>query len=124
MMEDCGCNKHHHHHHHHRRHRQVPVNRVTVDCTPVTFRTPGQAKNVLSCPVSQLSLCTTTQVVETQIPLPNGCVLNTPVAQTVQFPAICTVNTPPTLVPVPIITCPTTSLPIGTNPVVPCGCGT
>lgn len=60
---DCGCGSHHdhhdhhdhHHHHHHRGHRRrrlIPIGNVTVDCTPVTFRTPGQAVNVVSCPVS------------------------------------------------------------------------
>lgn len=53
---------HHHNHHgghdgHHHRHRRrqrrlIPIGSVTVDCTPVTFRTPGQAINVVSCPVS------------------------------------------------------------------------
>lgn len=38
--------------HRRRRRRAIRVGRVTVDCTPVTFRTPGQAVNVVSCPVS------------------------------------------------------------------------
>ncbi|MBY6276558.1 MAG: hypothetical protein CWE10_10140 [Symbiobacterium thermophilum] len=57
-----GHHDHHHNHHgghdgHHHRHRRrqrrlIPIGSVTVDCTPVTFRTPGQAINVVSCPVS------------------------------------------------------------------------
>lgn len=50
----------HHEHHgdhddrHHRRRRLIPIGNVTVDCNPVTFRTPGQAVNVVSCPVSRI----------------------------------------------------------------------
>jgi len=58
---DCGCSGHDHsghrddrddHRDHRRRRRLIPIGTVTVDCTPVTFRTPGQAVNVVSCPVS------------------------------------------------------------------------
>jgi len=47
---DCGCGGDHDRHHHRR--REIPIGDITVDCTPVTFRTPGQAVNVVSCPVS------------------------------------------------------------------------
>lgn len=37
-----------------RRRRLIPIGSVTVDCTPVSFRTPGQAINVVSCPVKKI----------------------------------------------------------------------
>ena len=83
-MEDCGC----HDGHHHRRHRRsAPVLSVTVDCTPVTFRTPGQAVNVLSCLVTKPCFC-----------IKDGC--------PIPVPSICTCKEPPTLVPIPVITRP------------------
>jgi len=83
---DCGCggdsSRHddwhdHGRHHHHRRHRcEIPIGDITVDCTPVTFRTPGQAFNLVSCPKSF------------QVPGPGG------------VPCVATVNNPPLQIPV------------------------
>lgn len=68
--EDCDC---------HRRRRPIRVGNVTVDCTPVTFQTPGQAKNIVSCPVSQTVMV--------------------PISQTTCVPMVTTVNTPPIITP-------------------------
>ncbi|MEW8978310.1 MAG: hypothetical protein AB2385_07880 [Symbiobacterium sp.] len=58
-----------------RRRRLIPIGDVTVDCTPVTFRTPGQAFNLVSCPVSKV------------VPGPGG------------RPCVATINTPPLQIP-------------------------
>jgi len=71
---DCGCGGDHDRHHHRR--REIPIGDITVDCTPVTFRTPGQAFNLVTCPKSWL------------VPGPGG------------VPCVATVNTPPLQIPV------------------------
>ncbi|MBP2018390.1 hypothetical protein J2Z79_001798 [Symbiobacterium terraclitae] len=71
--DDCGC---HDHDRHHRRRRAIPIGEVTVDCTPVTFRTKGQAFNLVTCPKSFF------------VPGPGG------------VPCVATVNTPPQQIPV------------------------
>jgi hypothetical protein len=101
-----------HHHRRHRRHRNchhhrlIPVGNVSVDCTPVTFRTPGQAMNVVSCSVSQTVTVPITQTQNVQVPTNFGCFVCVPVTQTVQVPVTTTVNVPPVLVPVPRVVCP------------------
>lgn len=98
--EECRC---HHHHHHH---RPIRIGNVTVDCTPVTFRTPGQAMNIVSCPVSETVMVPINQTTNVQVPLGNGCVANFPVTQQVAMPVVTTVNLPPVQTPVPTIVCP------------------
>jgi hypothetical protein len=50
--DNCGCSGSdpdvHDHHGKHRRRRAIWIGKVSVDCTPVTFRTPGQAVNIVS----------------------------------------------------------------------------
>lgn len=82
-----------------RRRRAIPIGNVSVDCTPVSFRTPGQAINVVSCPVSQVLPVPVTQTVNVNVPLPNGCVATVPQTQRVTVPVVATVNTPPVQTP-------------------------
>lgn len=67
--------------------RLIPIGEVIVDCTPLTFRTPRQARTILSCPVATTAI----QEVVT-------CINGVPVVQSVQVPA--TIGVPPTLVPI------------------------
>jgi hypothetical protein len=53
--DNCGCSEgapdpqeHHRHFMERRRRRAIWIGNVSVDCTPVTFRTPGQAVNIVS----------------------------------------------------------------------------
>lgn len=95
--EDCDC-----HHHHHpcddeadfcicwrcRRRRKrrdlIPAGRVTVDCTPVSFETPGQARTVLNCPGQQVIF---KPVVRT-IPVPVLGLFKLPVTQVSKVPVV------------------------------------
>jgi hypothetical protein len=97
LEDDCKSHDHHHEHHHH---KLIPVGRISLDCTPVTFKTPGQAFNVVSCPVSEVVTVPVTQTVIRQVPIGFGCVANVPVTETVQTPVTTTVNLPPILRPV------------------------
>lgn len=69
-----------------RRHKLIPVNSVTVDCTPVTARVGREVRTILSCPVDEIAIC---NVVEA-VPF-NG----TFVPCTFQVPCIVSVPTPP-----------------------------
>lgn len=89
-----------------RRRRLIPIGRVSVDCTPVSFETPGQARTVLSCPVSKPVSVPVTRTVNVQIPIAFGCSLSVPITKTVALPCLATVNLPPTLVPFPRLSCP------------------
>ncbi|HYF80657.1 MAG TPA: hypothetical protein VD973_26405 [Symbiobacteriaceae bacterium] len=89
-----------------RRERLIPVGTISIDCSPVSFRTPGQARNVLSCPFTVTELVTEVQTTFVETPTDFGCVLVTPVTQTVQVPVTTTVNCPGVLVPIPQIICP------------------
>lgn len=109
----CGCGGHGHCRRHRRR-RAIPVGNITVDCRPVTFRTPGQAINVVSCPVSQTVVVPVSQRVNFLVPLPNGQTCCIPQTQQVQMPVVTTVHTPP-------VQTPTGFFPPGGFP--SCGCG-
>lgn len=96
--------------------RPITVGRITVDCTPVTFRTPGQAMNVLSCPVTEVLPVPVTRTVNVQVPIGFGCFLSLPITETVTVPVETTVNLPPVLTPAPVIFCPpvgVAGLPLG-----------
>lgn len=117
---DCSGHDHHgghcdHDHHDDRRGRRrrrrrrdklIPVGNISIDCRPVTFRTPGQARNVLSCASTQTVTVPVTRTVNVQVPTDFGCFLCVPVTETFQVPVETTVNVPPTLVPIPRIVCP------------------
>lgn len=75
-----------------RRHREVPINRVTADCTPVTVRVGQEVRTVLSCPVDETALC---NVVETV--LVDGVLVPT----TRQVPCIVTVQVAPNTAKIP-----------------------
>ncbi|MFZ5828205.1 MAG: hypothetical protein ACOY94_28190 [Bacillota bacterium] len=95
-----------------KRRKAIPVGEVTVDCTPVTFRTKGQAINIVSCPVSQVLNVPVTRQVNVQVPLGiGGCVLNVPLTERVQVPVVTTVNLPPVQTPVPTVVCPPFTVP-------------
>jgi hypothetical protein len=103
---DCGCDGHDDWRRRKRR-KPIRVGNVTVDCTPVSFRTPGQAVNIVSCPVTEVLNVPVTRQVNVQVPLGiPGCVLNVPVVEKVQVPVVTTVNLPPVLIPQPSIICP------------------
>lgn len=89
-----------------RRERLIDVGNISIDCTPVSFRTPGQALSVVSCAVSQTLMVPVTRTVNVQQPTDFGCMICTPVTETVQVPVTATVNMPPVLVPVPRVVCP------------------
>ena len=103
---DCGCRKP-------RRRRQlIPVGGVSVDCTPVTFETPGQARAVLSCPVDEVVNVPVTQTRVVQVPTGfGGCFFCVPITETINVPVQTTVNLPPILTPVPRLVCPTAGFP-------------
>lgn len=73
--------------------RPVPVNRVTIDCTPVTARVGQEVRTILSCPVEEVAVCNVVEPgfvdgfcvpVTSQIP----CVVTTQVApNTAKVPA-------------------------------------
>ncbi|HYF93117.1 MAG TPA: hypothetical protein VD969_12870 [Symbiobacteriaceae bacterium] len=88
------------------RHHLIPIGNISIDCTPVTFRTPGQAFNLVSCAVSQTLAVPVTRTAFVQEPTDFGCFICTPVTETVTVPVTATVNVPPTLVPIPRIVCP------------------
>jgi hypothetical protein len=89
-----------------RRERQIPVGTISIDCSPVSFRTPGQARNVVSCPFTVTEMVTEVQTTVIETPIGNGCVLRSPVTQAVQVPVTTTVNCPGVLIPIPQIVCP------------------
>lgn len=93
-----------------RRHRfhdcLISVGNISIDCSAVSFRTPGQASNVVSCAVSQTLTVPVTRTVIVQEPTDFGCSVCTPMTETVEVPVTATVNMPPVLVPVPRIVCP------------------
>lgn len=113
---DCGCgdsgNDFDDWGHRRRRRRAIPVGNVSVDTTPVTFRTPGQAINVVTCPVSRVLPVPVERTVDVRVPLPNGCIATIPTTQRVIVPVVATVNTPPVQTP---------TLPIFDGR-KPCGC--
>lgn len=96
-----ACYEHRHHHH-----RLIPIGRIDVDCRPVTFETPGQARNVLSCAVNQVISVPITQTTMVQVPDGTGCFMCIPFTQTVNMPVLTTVNIPPVLTPIPERVCP------------------
>jgi hypothetical protein len=109
---DCGCEESRMRERRRRRRRRerdlIPVGTISVDCTPVSFSTGGQVRNVVSCSVSEtveVPICQTSFV---PTPGPLGCTTFQPVTQTVQVPVVTTVNVPPVLVPVPRVVCPPT----------------
>lgn len=120
-----------------RRHRRdcdclIPVGTINIDCSPATFRTPGQARSVVSCAVSQTFNVPVTRTVLVQEPTDFGCFICRPVTETVEVPVTATVNVPPVLVPVPRVVCPPTATaglpcPCPTAPAMAkshgCGCG-
>lgn len=77
---------------HRHRHRLIPVNSVTIDCTPVTARVGQEVRTVLSCPVEEVAVC---NVVETTF-VDGFCV---PV--TAQVPCIVTTQVAPNTAKVP-----------------------
>jgi hypothetical protein len=86
---DRDCSGHSGRRHKQRKHdRLIPVGNITLDCSVVAFKTPGQARNVVTCPVFQ--------------------VVTVPVSPTTfaQVPVLTTVDQPPLLVPFPRIVCP------------------
>lgn len=84
----------------------IPVGNICVDCTPVTFETPGQVRSVVSCGVDQVVVVPVTRTRTVQVPLANGCVACVPVVETIPVPVLTTVHVPGVLVPVPTILCP------------------
>lgn len=104
---------------HHRRQRGlIPVGNISVDCTPVSFKTPGQARNVVSCAVTQVLNVPVTRTTNVQVPTSFGCFECVPVTQTFQVPVATTVNLPPVLVPFPRLVCPPfATSPFATSPV-------
>jgi hypothetical protein len=52
LRDDCGCDDSSGSHDgcwdRRKRRREIPVGRITLDCTPSTFETPGQVRNVIS----------------------------------------------------------------------------
>lgn len=101
------CRKHDRDDDRHFRKKRIPIGCVEVDCTPVIFETPGQARNIVSCPVSQPISVPVTRTVNVQVPVGLGCVVNIPVTETVQVPCTASFNLPPTLSPAPSLQCPT-----------------
>lgn len=89
-----------------RRLRPIPIANVTVDCTPVSFRTPGQVINVVSCPVTEVIPVPITRTVDVNLPVGLGCFLSIPFTETVTVPVLATVNVPPLLIPAPVLVCP------------------
>ncbi len=89
-----------------RKRKAIRIGAVTVDCTPVSFRTPGQAMNIVSCPVTEVinTPITRTRIVQQPSGIP-GCVLQTPVTETVIVPVTTTVNVPPTITAAPTLVC-------------------
>lgn len=129
---DCSGHDHHHGDHcdhgdhrgrrrrRRRRDRLIPVGNISIDCRPVTFRTPGQARNVLSCASTQTLTVPVTRTVNVQVPTDFGCFLCVPVTETFQVPVETTVNVPPTLVPIPKLVCPPGGVVAGVTR--SCGC--
>lgn len=97
----------------------IPVGCIEVDCTPVSFATRGQARNIVSCPVSQPISVPVTETTFVQTPGPFGCTICQPVTQTVNVDCVATVNMPPTLVPIPQLICPPVA---AVETVRNCGC--
>lgn len=97
-----------------RRHRchykWIPVGSISIDCATVTYRTPGQAHNLVTCAMTQTLTVPVSRTVFVQEPTDFGCFVCRPVTETVQVPVTATVSVPPTLVPVPRIVCPETIL--------------
>ncbi len=62
-----------------KREKLIPIRNICVDCTPVVFRTPGQVRAVVSCPVTQV----------VTVPVPGGGTV----------PVTTTVNVPPVITP-------------------------
>lgn len=89
-----------------RRERLIPVGTISIDCSPVSFQTPGQARNVVTCPQTVTEFVTEVQTIIVETPTDFGCVVRTPVTTTVQVPVTTTVNCPGILVPIPQIVCP------------------
>jgi hypothetical protein len=82
------------------------VGTIEIDCSPVSFRTPGQARNIVTCPVTTTMNTMVTETTIVQMPTDFGCFTCVPVTQTVTVPVTTTVNMAPTLVPVPRLICP------------------
>lgn len=89
-----------------RHHHLIPVGNLSIDCTPVSFRTRGQAFNLVTCAVSQMISVPVTRTTLVQEPTDFGCFICTPMTETVNVAVEATVNVPPTLVPIPRIVCP------------------
>ncbi|HWI66392.1 MAG TPA: hypothetical protein VNT75_31565 [Symbiobacteriaceae bacterium] len=126
--DSSDCRKRRRRRRHHCRNRLIPVGNISIDCSPATFRTPGQARNVVSCAVSQTFNVPVTRTVFVQQPTDFGCFICTPMTETVQVPITATVNMPPVLVPVPRIVCPENvtspvACPTTVNVKSGCGCG-
>jgi hypothetical protein len=99
--------RHHHECDHHRRNKLIPVGNITIDCTPVSFHTPGQARNIVSCAVDQIVNVPITRSVNVQTPIPGCpcCFVCETRTETVMVPVMTTVNVPAVLTPVPRIVC-------------------
>jgi len=93
--DDCDCP--HCGRHHKRRRKLIPVGRITVDCTPVTFKTPGQARNIVSCPVKQVVFKPVVSTVH--VTVPKISFVDVPVTQVSKVPVLAEVNKPPIVTP-------------------------
>jgi hypothetical protein len=86
--------------------RLIPVESIRVDCTPVTFESPGMVKSIVSCVVDEIVVVPVTRTVIVETPVGAGCVVRTPFVQTISVPVLTTVNVPCVLTPIPMIVCP------------------
>jgi hypothetical protein len=84
----------------------IPVGTIRVDCTPVTFESPGMVKSIVSCVVDEVVVVPVTRTVIVETPVGAGCVVRTPFVQTISVPVLTTVNVPGVLTPIPTIVCP------------------
>jgi hypothetical protein len=99
--------------------RQIRIGNVEVNCSPVTFRTPGQTRSVLSCPFTETLNVPITRTVNVVSPAVNGCCLITPTTETICVPVDVTVNLPPVQTPIPFLCCPP---PTNVSPIVVTNC--
>jgi hypothetical protein len=84
----------------------IPVGNIFVDCTPVTFKSPGMVRSIISCVVDEVVVVPVTRTVIVETPVGNGCVVATPIVTTIPVPVLTTVNVPCVLTPIPKIICP------------------
>ncbi|MGE5674690.1 MAG: hypothetical protein ACM3XM_12610 [Mycobacterium leprae] len=106
FVERCFHEHPHHHVGPHHCHHHIPINRVTIDTTPVTFHTAGQARNIVSCPVSETVFRTFRETVIVPVPTTSGCTLCVPCTTETTVPCTATRNLPGILTPIPVLSCP------------------